>query len=149
MKTVCSYMVLLAMLASCGSDSGPPLSATDIAIIAPLPGRSGSAAYMTLHNGSDKAIILNEVSSPLFARVEMHESTITDGIARMRKLESLAIAAGSSVQFAVGGKHLMLIDPVKGLIPGDSISLEMHYDDGGIVIFGAPLRTRQNPGGNQ
>jgi len=119
----CSLLLLLMLLTSCGGDVGPPLSATDISVVAPLPGRSMSAAYMTLHNDSDKAILLTEVSSPLFASVEMHESTLTDGIARMHKLESLTIEARSSMRFAVGGRHLMLIDPLKGLIPGDIISL--------------------------
>lgn len=146
MKTAFACSMLLTLLTSCGGDVGPPLSATDITVVAPLPGRSTSAAYMTLHNDSDKAIILTEVSSPLFASVEMHESSLKDGIARMHKLESLTIEARSSMRFAVGGKHLMLIDPRQDLVPGDSISLELNYDDGGILICSAPLQTRRKPG---
>ena len=40
----------------------------------------------------------------------MHESSTTDGVARMRPTGPLTIAPGQTVELAPGGKHLMLFD---------------------------------------
>lgn len=133
---------LLVALAACGP-SGPPLTATDIVAVAPLPGRSISAAYLTLHNGSGEAIALSRISSPEFARVEIHESQVVDDVVRMRRLESIVVDAGSSTTFEPGAKHLMLIDPLAELAVGHSISLQFEYDGAGILIVTTPLIKRE------
>jgi copper(I)-binding protein len=81
-------------------------------------------------------------SSPGFARAEMHETTITDGIARMQALESIDIEAGSNIEFAPGGMHVMLVEPLKAVLPGASIRLELRYNDGGLLLMDAPVMTR-------
>ena len=146
----CLLALLLGVLpAACGVDTGPPLRASGIALVSPMPGRAATAAYMTLHNSSDRAVVLQRISSPSFGVVEMHESTITDGIARMQRLDSLTIAAKSSVQLATGGKHLMLREPQEALMPGSNISLHLHYDDGGVLILNAPVQTRYPDGAGE
>ena len=133
---------LLVTLLAC-EPSGPPLTATDIVAVAPLPGRSISAAYLTLHNESREAITLGRVSSPQFASVEIHESLLTDGVIRMRRIDSLVIEAMTSATFESGRKHLMLTDPVPGLLVGNSITIQFEYDGGGILIVSTPLVNRE------
>jgi copper(I)-binding protein len=133
---------LAVLIAGCGP-SGPPLTATDIVAVAPLPGREFSAAYLTLHNNSEETITINRVSSPEFAKVEIHESSNIDGVIRMRRLDSLVIDAGSSASFVSGSKHLMLMAPKTPLETGAPVTLRFEYNADGILIVGAILRNRQ------
>ena len=132
----------LAVLVSGCGESGPPLTATGVVAFAPLPGRDFSAAYLTLHNHSQEAITIQRVSSPEFAKVEIHESMTVDDVIRMRRLHSLTLDAGTSAQFVSGGKHLMLIEPVNELAPGKSVTLEFEYNGGAILIVNTQLKTR-------
>ena len=127
---------------ACGP-AGPSLTATDIEAVAPLPGRTFAAAYLTLHNQGADSLTISHVSSTHFDKVEIHESQVVNDVVRMRKLDSLIIDPGMSVKFEAGGKHLMLIDPKVGLDVGDSITLHFEYDNEGMLIISAPLRKRQ------
>jgi copper(I)-binding protein len=135
-------LCLVLAIAACGPH-GPPLTATDNIAVAPLPGREFSAAYLTLHNNSRKTITINRISSPDFAKVEIHETTNIDNIIRMRRLESLVIDAGSSAKFESGGRHLMLIGPNSGLDTGSLITIQIAYNADELLIISAPLTNRQ------
>ena len=84
------------LLAACGSPQ-PPLVASDVEITRPMPGRHMSAGYFVLTNTTDSPIRITAAASPQFGMVEMHETTIQDGIARMREIEELVVPANSSV----------------------------------------------------
>ena len=140
-KPIFLVLYLAVLVAGCG-DSGPPLTATGVVAFAPLPGSEVSAAYLTLHNHSQKALTIQQVSSPEFAKVEIHESTTVDDVTRMRRLDSLTLDAGTSAQFVSGGKHLMLIEPVSELAPGNSVTLRFEYNAGGLLIVNTLLKPR-------
>ena len=103
-------LLTMAVLAACSADA-PPLTAEDIQLPAPVPGVSIGAGYLTLVNNSDQDIIITKVTSPQLDSVAMHETIIEDGVSRMRGLPQVAIAAGQSVAFERGAKHLMLRYP--------------------------------------
>lgn len=140
-RPILLVLYLAVLVASCG-ESGPPLTATGVVAFAPLPGSEVSAAYLTLHNHSQEALTIQQVSSPEFAKVEIHESMTVDDVIRMRRLDSLTLDAGTSTQFVSGGKHLMLIEPVSELAPGQSVTLQFEYNAGGILIVNTQLKTR-------
>lgn len=98
---------LCIFLAGCATEQAP-LIAADVVITRPMPGTRMSAGYMTLRNTSDEEIRINRIASPDLASVEMHESVLEDGIARMFALSEVLIPAGRSLKFEAGGKHLML-----------------------------------------
>jgi len=135
-------LCVITLITGC-SDSGPPLTATDIVAVAPVPGRDFSAAYLTLHNYSQEPITIHRLSSPDFSNVEMHESVIADDVIRMRKLDSLTLDAGTSVRFVSGGKHLMLMEPKPGLAPDDTVTLRFEYDADGLLIVSTSLKARK------
>ena len=118
-------IALTALLASCGGDVAP-LVASDVRISQPLPGARMSSGYLTLTNNSQKPITITEVTSPQFDRVEMHESLIEDGVARMVGLGDLTIPGNESIVFEPGGKHLMLMMPDDEL---GVVTLEFRSDD--------------------
>ena len=80
-----------------------------------------SAGYLVLTNNTDHAIVIDEVTSPHFGSVEMHETTIENGISRMRQIAELVIPANGSVTLERGGKHLMLM---RSTGPNESITLQ-------------------------
>jgi copper(I)-binding protein len=141
LKVICQIVLLVAALVACGP-ADPPLTATNILITAPLPGNEFSAAYLSLHNESGETITVHRISSPQFAQVEIHETVVSDGVVRMRRLGSVSIDAGGSVILETGAKHLMLIDPITRLLPGQNVSLHIEYDDEGTLIINAPLQVR-------
>lgn len=119
---------LLVILAACAREDPPALTATEITAYAPLPGQPAGVAYFSLTNSAATAVTLRRVTSPEFARVEMHTTLVDDGLARMMALDSLTIAERSGMAFAPGGPHLMLMEPVSALGVGDVVTLEFHFD---------------------
>ena len=81
---------------------------------------------MVLTNYSDGDILINSVSSPQFGEVELHETTVEDGVARMRPVPELLIRAGESVRLERGGLHLMMTRPHDDI---ETITLNLHSGD--------------------
>ncbi len=119
-------IVPVILLAACGAEPQPPLVASDIEVSTPMPGMSVSAGYMLLTNNSDEDILMNSVSSPEFGAVEVHETTVVDGVARMRPISELLIRAGGSVRLEPGGLHLMMMRPQRDI---ETITVNLHHGD--------------------
>lgn len=117
--------VIALAVSACGQPVAP-LVATDLSVKPPLPGMQMTAGYLTLHNNTAQPIAIDAVTSPQFGRVEMHETVVEDGVARMIGLDSIVIPAGSDVVFEPGGKHLMLMQPA-GTI--DTVTLAFRAGD--------------------
>jgi copper(I)-binding protein len=129
------YLVLVVtLLGACGVGSQPPLVATDVVVTPPLPGTNMSAAYLSLTNNTDQTISISRVASLQYESVQLHESTIEDGVARMRAIHALPIPAGETIVLRRGGKHLMLMRPT-GL--ADTVSLQFFADDDLILTVDA------------
>ena len=101
-----------------------------------MPGMQMTAGYLTFSNNSSQAITLTHVTSPQFGAVEMHESVVEDGMARMYPLGDLTILAGTSVKFEPGGKHLMLMRPVDEF---DTVMLEFYADEAVVLTLNVAL----------
>lgn len=98
----------------------PRLLAADVVVTEPLPGARVSAGFLSLANNTDEAISISAVGSPQFEVVEIHESLLEDGVARMRRITELVIPAHETVTLQRGGLHLMLLRPTQ---TGDTVSL--------------------------
>lgn len=103
------FLVLVLVAAGCSADNAPPFEVSNIEITEPMPGRNMSAGFMTLTNNTSTPILITEVRSPNYGSVQIHESTIEDGVARMRRIAMLEIPARSETVLARGGLHLMLM----------------------------------------
>ena len=104
------------------------------------PGARALGAYMTITNHSSNAATLESISSPDFPRIEIHRTKMHEGMAHMFKQSSLRIQPGNSVALEPGGYHLMLMQPVRSLRSGDSVKLQLHFDNGEIVDISAVVR---------
>lgn len=88
------------------------------------------AGYATLRNAGDAALTVSGVSSTAFASVSIHTTLTEDGVARMRELPQITLAAGESVILEPGGKHLMLMQPGAELGAGAKAVLTFETSDG-------------------
>jgi len=119
-------LLAVSLLGACDAKQDAPLVATDVIVYQSVPGSMMRAGYLTLTNNSDAAITIDQVTSPEFGSVEMHETILEDGIARMRAMPSLSIPAGESAHFERGGKHLMLMQADKKI---ETVTLQFYSGD--------------------
>ncbi len=127
------FLALAVILVSaCGAERLPPLVATDVVVTRPMPGMKMSAAYLSLTNNTGEAIRITGVESPQYESVQLHESILQDGVARMRAIPLLEIPARQTVTLQRGGKHLMLLRPTAAseavtlqFLDGDSLLLSV------------------------
>ncbi len=128
------------MLAACQPDSPTGgIAVQDPWIRAVPPSASATAGYFVLENGSGEDLVLEAVTAAGIRRAEIHETTMADGVMRMRRLDSVTIPAGETATFAPGGRHLMLFaDPLPAA--GSSVTVELAFADGRVLAFEAPVR---------
>ncbi len=104
------------------------------------PGAQRLAAYLVITNNLSTAITLTGVSSDSFASVQIHRTTMHDGVARMRMIGELTIGPGQAQSLNPGGTHLMLIDPRTSLADGDTVRLVLHFADQPDLALRVPVK---------
>jgi copper(I)-binding protein len=134
-------ILLLALLAACTSEPQPPLVVRDVIVTRPMPGMKMSAAYLSLANNSDEVIRITRVTSTHYESVQLHETKIEDGVARMRAIPVLEIAPGETVTLQRGGKHLMLMRPTSA---SDTVTLQFLNGDDLLLTVDATFEPRTN-----
>jgi copper(I)-binding protein len=98
-----------------------------------VQGMPMGVAYLSITNNGKTADVLTGASSPAAARVEIHQTTFADGMARMRSVTDVTIAPGATVKFEPGGIHLMLVDLKAPLETGKPVPLELHFRSAGKI----------------
>jgi len=109
MRQVFFAIFTLAAVLACQVQDSDELTASDLWLRPMPPGQSMTAAYGTIYNPGPGVVRITGFSSPAFERVELHETRMEQGIARMRRIHSLELQARDSVILEPGGKHLMMI----------------------------------------
>ena len=87
------------------------------------------AGYMDISNNQAQTIKIERLQSEAFARIEIHRSVEKDGLMSMQPVSVLAISSGETVRLAPGGFHLMMMNPLKTLVPGNKVVVTIGYDD--------------------
>ncbi len=94
------------------------------------PAAAMRAGYATLRNAGDAPLVVRGATSEVFGGVSIHATVIENGMARMRELPQILLAAGESVSLEPGGKHLMLMRPVRELEAGAKLVIRFEIEDG-------------------
>jgi copper(I)-binding protein len=139
-------VVVLATLTACGSDDdgggtgdgAPPIEVTDAWGWSAMDDRG--AVYFTVSNSGEEADALVGATSDASDTVEVHETTMSDGVAEMAPVESVEIAAGSETAFEPGGYHVMLLELPEPLEVGSSISVTLEFEQAGEITVDAKIR---------
>ncbi len=113
--------MLLLHVSSLFADS--ELDVRDAWIRATVPGQPVAAAYLTLRSSTNLRLV--SARSEVARAVEIHEMSLTDGVMRMRHLESLDVPGGHEIRMTPGGIHLMLLDVRRPLLSGEQVELDL------------------------
>jgi copper(I)-binding protein len=97
------------------------------------------AAYMQIINLTDTDLTITGITSPDFESADLHRTVVEGGVASMLPVPELVIPAAGSVLLEPGGLHLMLFEPVRSLVQGDSVTLVLHRSDGICITLSAPV----------
>jgi copper(I)-binding protein len=100
------------------------------------------AGYMTVINRSDADQQLVGASSSDYERVELHESSVKDGVSEMRSVDQVTIPANGRVAFAPAGLHFMLIGPRRPQAVGDRVRIVLRLRGVAEVAVLAEVRGR-------
>ena len=75
------------------------------------PGQSktGAVYIRNISNSGNKKDSLISLASPVAEKVQLHRSSIKNGIAKMHRLKVMIIHSGEAVSFKPGGYHIMLL----------------------------------------
>ena len=107
------------------------------------PGISGgnSAVYFLVNNPTEEADNLLNAHSDVAEHIELHLSKMKDdGTMTMLQQESVPIPANSSIEFKPGGLHVMLINLIDGLKPGDTFNLSLNFENAGEITVEVTVR---------
>lgn len=98
-------------------------------VAAPVAG-----GYLSITNsGSEPEVLLGGTSSRS-ASVEVHQSTTTDGVARMRPIsDGLVIEPGQTVQLVPGATHLMFVKPTAPFKEGEKVEAILNFKNAGEI----------------
>jgi copper(I)-binding protein len=112
---------------------------------ATAPGMPMGVAYLSIRNRGKDSDTLIGANSPAASRVEMHETSIVDGMARMRPLSEIAIPPGATVRIQPGGIHLMLVDLKLALERGATVPLVLEFRHAGKITVQLEIEARDLP----
>ena len=97
------------------------------------PGMTMMAGFMTLRNNSSRPQVLVAASSSGFETVMIHRTIVKDGMTGMVHAPQIELAPNTSLLFAPGGYHLMLMNPKRTLRAGDPVVINLAFR-GGLVL---------------
>ena len=90
-------------------------------------GSEVGAGYLTIHNDGAVADRLTGIAAD-FAKVQMHEMKMANGIMQMRELpDGIEIPAHGTVKFAPGGDHLMFVGLKTPLVKGANCACDAEF----------------------
>lgn len=144
----CALLTLL-LLGACGAEISPPemgsaITISDAWVRQVPPQAKMTAAYLKMENSGQKSRRITGVSSPEFGSVSLHQTTMTDGVMRMRPANDVTIDAGSSLSFEPGGLHLMLGMRSDEAAESGEIELLFSFADGETVSTRAAIQAQSD-----
>lgn len=105
------------------------ISVTDAWARVTMPGQAVGGAYMQIQSDADARLV--GVSSPVSARVEMHEMKMDGDVMRMREMKAIDLPKGRTVSLEPGGYHIMLMKLKKPIAAGEIVPLTLVVESGG------------------
>lgn len=134
MKTILSALFVLA-LSACSSPEAQQLGELHVSEVwskATPPGAPVAGGFLTIDNRGALPDRLLRVESAAAQRVEIHEMSQSDGVARMRHLANgLSLPAKQVTELKSGGAHLMFIQPTQPYVEGQSIPAVLVFEKAG------------------
>lgn len=90
--------------------------------------------YVTIVNTGTQGDRLLGGATPVAQRLEVHESSVVDGVARMRPArDGIEIQSGQTVNLEPGGAHIMLVNPRQRPKEGEKFKAVLEFEKAGQV----------------
>lgn len=121
---------IVALLAACGQAGEANIEVTD-AWARPTRGDAPGAVYVTIENKGGKDDRLVSVMTDQAAMAMVHQTEMSDGVARMRMAGEINIPAETSIKMVPGGTHIMLEGLRTPLRTGNSFPLVLKFRESG------------------
>lgn len=125
MSRFLTTLVLSAALIGCASPTD--LEFENARVRALIPGQDKTVAYVDVHNHTEAPMVLVGAESTNVRAIEIHTTSLQDGVMRMRRLTDVTIPAGETIHFQPGARHMMLFG-VKSL--GPELDIQLRFADG-------------------
>lgn len=130
---------ILLLLASCAwfptalNAAGCMPRITDAWLRMPPVAMPMLAGFARIENPCKAPVVVTGASSAAFEDVSLHETTLVDGISRMRAVAALTVPANGSVELKPGGLHLMLMQPAAMPKSGARVPVSVQLRDGRVL----------------
>lgn len=103
------------------------------------PGAKVGAAYFVAEASKAGGDTLIGAKADVAGRVELHTHIEEKGVAKMRQVEKVDVAAGKSLVFQPSGYHVMLMDLKAPLKEGDILPLTLVFAKAGEIKVEATI----------
>lgn len=133
-------IVWLLLGGGCGDPAGPVVTIEHGWVRQPAPGATVAAAYLEIVNEGKSDLRIDAASSPQFARVSMHSTSLSEGQMRMRPLAVIDVPRGESVRLEPGARHLMLAEPRVPIAGLSNVEITLFDNGAPLITVTLPLR---------
>lgn len=99
-----------------------------------------SAVFGKIINNSSKTLVLIGAKSPASKNAEIHTTIEQNGMMKMIKINNLEIKPKSTLILAHKSHHIMLIDLNKPLNDGETIDLDLVFEDEILEVKNIPIK---------
>jgi periplasmic copper chaperone A len=100
---------------------------TDAWVRGTVTGQTATGAFMQLKSATDSTLV--GAASGAAKIVEIHEMKMEGGVMKMRAVDRIALPAGKVVDMKPGGHHVMLLDLAAPLKEGQTVPLQLTFED--------------------
>jgi copper(I)-binding protein len=112
--------------------------------------QKATGAFMSITSTAPARLVAAQ--SPAAGKVEIHQTTMEGGVARMRPVEAIELPAGKAVELKPGGYHVMLMQVPRPLKEGETVpvTLIVETKEGKreSIAVQAPVRPLAGPAGH-
>lgn len=123
--------------ATSGPASGPTVSG---AWVRPGPEGGNTAGYMVITGGSAGDALVS-ASTSVAMTTQIHEtSKDSQGMVGMHPVASIDVPAGGTVTLEPGGYHVMMMGLTKALAAGDTVQIDLTFQNAGKVVVQAEVK---------
>ena len=107
------------------------------------PVAKNSAAYVEIKNTGDEVLQIESAVSPVAEVVEVHQTSMVDGVMRMSEVKGLQVPVGGKVEMKPGGYHVMLINLKEPLQKDQMVPVTIKFTAGQELTVQAKVKEMQ------
>lgn len=101
-----------------------------------------TAAFGTLVNSGDSDVTIVSAETDITDMMELHETVQNDdgAMAMQEKDGGFVVPAGGEHELAPGGDHLMIMELLRPVEPGEAVTITLTFDDGSTTDVEATVK---------